>query len=347
MNEEETREMIEQAKRNIIKMVVGNNNSLCNELLNIFNSRIEIRLGSQSQNTNFAAYTSGSLIHKFDDKGNLLVQSGKVSIGIPYPPDSNSACFNGWYVDVHHELFHAFAKIMNGIKSCENNGNIYYSPIGGKISILKFDNNGALINCGDIPFSVLSNELTTDLFAYICTYKSLDGIFYGNDLDIIDERFGHYNGYYELLQLGLVIFNSFSNYTPNYDQLISNGDDIFNKKFQGNITCYYNDLMYGVLYNPAHIKDKFLEYASEKDWNELNKYSKSLLDNFQNNNRKIVKADVNNIMKIIKNYFVTKIEVMKTNKILSYDVINQLTIKFNERYEYAKTCYGIKETRLV
>ena len=38
---------------------------------------------------------------------------------------------------------------------------------------------------------------------------------------------------------------------------------------------------------------------------------------------------------------------MRTNNILSDEVINQLTIKFNERYEYAKTCYGIKETRLV
>ena len=53
MNEEETRGMIEQAKINIIKMVVGNNNSLCNELLNIFNSRIEIKLGSQSQVENY------------------------------------------------------------------------------------------------------------------------------------------------------------------------------------------------------------------------------------------------------------------------------------------------------
>lgn len=337
--------MIEQAKKNIAKIIVGNSSNLCNELLEIFNDRIEIKIGSKSSNANFAAYTSGTLIHKFDDKGNLQVQSGKVSIGLPSPPNSNSLEFNGWYVDVHHELFHAFAKIMNGIKQCENDGTFYYAPIGGKISILKRDNNGKLINGGDIPFSVLSNELVTDLLAYACTYKSLDGIFYGVYLDTINERFGHYDGYYELLQLGLVIFNAFSNYSPDYDQIFRNGDGIFNKKFVGSETCYYNDLMYGILYNPAHIKNKFLEYLSEEDWNKLNKYSKSLLDNFQNNNRKMDKTEINNVMEIMKKYFVKKIEVMKKNNLLSDEVIKQLSVKFNERYEYAKTYYGIKNYR--
>ena len=40
-----------------------------------------------------------------------------------------------------------------------------------------------------------------------------------------------------------------------------------------------------------------------------------------------------------------KIEVMKASNLLSDEVIKQLSVKFNERYEYAKTYYGTKNSR--
>lgn len=330
---------IENAKQVIVELICGNNLELGRELLSYFNNVVEISFDGISDNVNFGAHTAGALKYEFKN-GDLLVKSSEISIRLPMPPNQNSPQFNGWMVDVHHELFHAFTKLINGIKKCENEGDLYYAPSGGKISIMKY-NNGTLNNCGDVPCSVLFNELITDLIAYASTYKSIDGIIYGDDLATIDERFGHYNGYFELLQLGLVIFNGFSNYSPNYDYMANKG--IFEGKYTNKIDgeyCYYNDLLYGVMYNPMHIKTQFLKYCSEDEWEQLNEASKLILYDFQNRGRIINKECVKKIMELIGKYFENKMNSLENN--LDSEITDIIRRKFNERFEYAKNYYNVQ-----
>ena len=95
--------------------------------------------------------------------------------------------------------------------------------------ILK-DNNGVKVNDGDLPVSILFNELTTDLMAYILTYKrffgvsniKIDEILNGTQLELIANIYKFKNGYYELLQLGLLISAAFTNYPINYDYIENN-----------------------------------------------------------------------------------------------------------------------------
>lgn len=184
--------------------------------------------------------------------------------------------------------------------------------------------------------------------AYISTYKSIksmNDIIYGKGLENIDAKYGHYNGYYELLQLGLVIFNAFSNYPANYDSIINNGKEIFSCKYPNKLNgedLYYNDLLYGVMLNPMHIKNQFLKYCTEEDWNELNTASSSILNNFQNG-RNIDKVGVNRLLKLSEKYFNRK--VLSCNNDLSSDIIKRLQQNFHERLEYAKGYYNIQQEK--
>lgn len=67
---------------------------------------------------------------------------------------------------------------------------------------------------------MLINELITDMIAYCCTYETFDLIFNSHGLDVINQKYGHYNGYFELFQFGLVLYHAFANFEPNYDHIV-------------------------------------------------------------------------------------------------------------------------------
>lgn len=135
------RENIEMSKNDLAMLISGNNIESYNELISVFNAQVTVRWDEQIDNRNFAAQSGGRVRHKFNENGELLVQSSNITVDLQAPPNSDSPGFNGWMVDIHHELFHAYTRLMSGIKKCEKKENKYYAPSGGKISILEYNNN--------------------------------------------------------------------------------------------------------------------------------------------------------------------------------------------------------------
>lgn len=338
MSEKEVLRFIELVKNRIATLICGNDNSLKNDLINIFNNYVNVKIGDPADNINFAAYTGSSIKHRFDSEGNLFVQTGKINVGIPLPPARGNLNFNGWMVDVHHELFHAFTKILSGEKKCQRNGNIYYVPNGGKISIF-LNENGNFKNKGDVSSSVLINELITDMIAYCCTYETFDLIFNSHGLDVINQKYGHYNGYFELFQFGLVLYHAFANFEPNYDHILESGRGIFDNKYSGS-NLYYNDILYGVMKNPSHINTQFVKYSTEEEYEKLNDSCQKILSDFSNNGRKVNETEIKKAMEIIRTFFNNKMNYFKKEGQISLDIINDLENRFKLQYSKAQKSYG-------
>lgn len=321
---------IEIAKLEIAKLICGNNPESIQTILDSFNKMVTIEFNKSANNPNFGAFTGGAIKFDVTNKGKIISKNTKITIGINYPPNPNTQSINGWKVDIRHELFHAFTKLMQTYyPKLENNK--YYVPSGGTISI--FDNHFKYE--GVIKSSILLNELVTDLIAYICSYKSAEKIIHGTDLETINTRFGHYNGYFELLPLGLVFLQGFANYPVDYDYLVNQGYGIFDRK--GKNGLYHNDLLYGILLDPLYIRTKLIDTLGEKDWEDFDKLSNEVLNNFQNKGRTIDNDSIKKIIILMKKYFQNKIE----NNNLTTNVIEDLIRQFNEHIDYAVKCYNI------
>lgn len=341
MSETERNEKVNVAIRNIADLIAGNDSNLYNALVSIFNDKVKIHYGAQNENPNFAAGCS-SAASIVDGKNNNI----NIDVNLRRPPISSTTPeYNWWIVDVHHELFHAFTKILNSDKLTEKIDNeTILASTGGKITIFN-DNNGKKVNSGDLPVSLLFNELTTDLMAYILTYMrflatnnvNVSGILHGVHLESIAQTYGYKNGYYELLQLGLLLSEAFTNYPVNYDYIINKRRSFFD---QENNNMQYNDLFYGIMYNPLSLKNKLLESISNDDWNALNENSNIIISSFQNSGRTIEKENIAEVMKIIKKYFTDKIRKMKEQNI-GEDIIQLVEKNFEDRYQYVANHYGI------
>ncbi len=343
MSEAERNEIVNAAIRNIADLIAGNNSNLYSNLISIFNSKVKIYFDAKNDNPNFAAgcSSSASLV---DGKNNNI----DINVNLRTPPISRKSIeYNWWIVDIHHELFHAFTKLLNSGKLTEQTDNkTILAATGGKISIFSV-NNGVKVNSGDLQVSLLFNELTTDLMAYILTYTrflqtrniNVDGILHSVDLESIANTFGYKNGYYELLQLGLFISEAFTNYPVNYDNITQNRKSFFDLETNN---MQYNDLFYSIMYNPLILKNKLLESLSNDDWNSLNENAKIIMSSFQNRGRTIEKESIAEVMKIIKKYFTDKIEKMRNQKIDEIR-IQLLEKHFEERYQYVANYYGITE----
>lgn len=341
MSDAERNEKVNSAIRNIASLIAGNDSNLYNALVNIFRDKVKIHYGAQNENPNYAAGCS-SASSIVDGKNNNI----NIDVNLRRPPISTTTPeYNWWIVDVHHELFHAFTKILNSNTFYEkDDNNTILASTGGKITIFT-DNNGVKVNSGDLPISRLFNELTTDLMAYILTYKryfavdnvSIDEILHSNQLEQIVNIYKYKNGYYELLQLGLLLSEAFTNYPVNYDFVESKGKSFFDIK---NGDMQYNDLFNGIMYNPLIIKNKLLEFISNEDWNKLNASSKKIISSFENRGRIVETTEIGVVMKIIKKYFENKIQMMRVRNV-DETIIRLVEKNFEERYQYVANYYGI------
>lgn len=338
-------EEINKAINNIANLICGFNSQSSKELVRLFQEKVKIEFvdsNNNLENTNFSGGTKGTIIHKFDNN-QLKVQNTNIVVTF----FKNLPINNYTKVDIHHELFHAFTKLMMGIKNAEKkDNNTYLIPAGGKISTFIYEN-GLLKNNGDVPFFLLVNELMTDLFAYICTYQSMEGIIYSDDLISIKNNYGYKNGYFELLPLGLVIFNAFANYTPDYDKIYNSSSGVFDKKYlSDNKIIYYNDLLYGIMFNPLYIKNKLLEGLTEDEYNELNRLSSMIINNFQNGSRTIKQEEIIKVLEIIKKYFVNKMDKIEediTNEEILYDLFDKFNQRYNSSINYYNSSINIRQ----
>lgn len=343
MSETERNEKVNAAIRNIADLIAGNNSVFYKTLINSFNEKVKIHYGAKNENSNFTAgcNSSSSLANGKNDNVNI-------NVNLPTPPISASTIeYNWWIVDVHHELFHAFTKIVNSGKLTEKIDNkTILASTGGKITVFN-EKNGVKVNGGDLQVSLLFNELTTDIMAYILTYTrffatsniNISGILHDVHLESIVHTYGYKNGYYELLQLGLLLSEAFTNYPVDYDYIKNNRRSFFDQKAN---EMQYNDLFYGIMYDPLGLKNKLLDFISDDDWKTLNENSKIIMSSFQNRGRTIEKENIAEVMKTIKKYFTNKIQQMRERSI-DENCVQLLEKNFKERYQYVANYYGISE----
>ena len=286
-------------------------------------------------NVSHAASTEPVIDFK-EDNGIFKVICNKIIITLP--SFNNTTNIHHYRIDMRHEFFHAFANLLNEKTiRLDIDNNIMILNLGGKINERNMYNPRNDHN--DLNASVLFNEIVTDISAYCSYYPqlniSMDQILNSGGLESINSIYSMGNGYRQLFPLGMCIIKAFSNYKCDYDKLKQNK---FEAKFPSdNETIYYNDLLYGVLYNPLRTKDLFIKYTSENDWQKLEEISESILTDLKENGRKVDFKNIEGYLKILEKYLNNKYK-MENNPILK-EQLKIIISDFNSNYNKALTYY--------
>lgn len=302
------------------------------QLIEIFKSMVEVQFTNEGLDISHTAATVPKIDFK-EDNGEFKLYVKKVVVILP--PLKNTTNIHHYRIDMRHEFFHAFANLLNN-KTIRLNTNFkkMILNVGGKINERNWSNPRTDQN--DSQASVLFNEIVTDMSAYCSYYENVkDQVINGNGIESIKNNYGIGNGYSELFPLGVCIIKAFTNYECDYNRLSQN---TFEAKYQtDNETVYYNDLLYGILYDPLRIKDKFIKYTTEGDWVTLENISKRILTDFKENGRKVDCYNVQEYLKVLAKYLNNRYQ-MENDPVLKKH-LEQVIFKFNNNYRYAVGYY--------
>lgn len=324
---------ISNAIRDVAKLI-SNNEEQISQLIDIFNKIVQVQFTNNLLNNVSHAAETGPIISFKDDKGEFKVVCNKIIVTLPVFNATNNNIHH-YRVDMRHEIFHAFANLLNNKTiRLDIDKNRMVLNLGGKINERNMYN--VQKDQHDSYASVLFNEIVTDISAYCSYYKCMESIVNGNGLEIINDTYGMGNGYRQLFPLGMCIIKAFSNYNCDYDRLSQNK---FEAKFTSdNEKVYYNDLLYGVLYNPLFIKDLFIKYTSEEDWQTLENISKRILTNFKENVEKVDYNNVKEYLNVLSKYLNKKYQ-MENDPIIKKQ-LEVIISNFNTNYSKAINYYS-------
>ena len=319
---------IKKAKEDVVKLITKDVNRQ-KELLELSERFIKISFTDENTigDTCFAASTKPIVNFKDD---NIIFERCEIT----YPNLTYDTDINHYRVDLRHELFHAFTEMLclaNNLKLI--NDKLYFG-FGGKV--IDYTD---IKNQNDLPATVLFNEIVTDISAYSSYYGKngigLESIINGNGLEQIEYNYGYGNGYFELLPLGKCIIKAFENYNCDYDKL---QQKTYGAKYEtsNNESIYYNDLLYGVMYNPLHTMEEVIKYTSKEDWNIMNDISKRILSLYEKNINPEYK-DIKNILDLLAKYLNNKYARIE-NKVLK-EKFTYIISNFNKSYNEALAFY--------
>ena len=325
---------INNAIRDVARLI-SNDEQQINQLVEIFKKKVTVQFTQNTiEGTSHAAGTNPIIDFK-EENGTFKVVCNKIIVTLPQL--LNTTNIHHFRIDARHEFFHAFAYLLNNNIIRLNVDKIFFN-LGGKINErsmydLRRDNN-------DSYASILFNEIVTDLSAYCSYYPqlniSMNQILNDNGIESINNTYGMGNGYRQLFPLGMCIIKAFSNYNCDYDRL---GQNKFEAKYQSNSDkVYYNDLLYGILYNPLSIKDSFIKYTSEEDWQTLENIAKNIVTDFKEKDRKVDYDNIQECLTVLAKYLNNKYQ--KTNDLILKQQISIIIAEFNEYYKKALNYYS-------
>ena len=327
---------INNAIRDVAKLI-SNDEQQINQLVEKFKKKVTVQFAQHTiDGTSHAAGTDPIIDFK-EDNGTFKVVCNKIVVTLPEL--SNTTNIHHFRIDARHEFFHAFAYLLNNniIRLNVNSGKMFFN-LGGKINERsmynpRHDNN-------DSYASVLFNEIVTDLSAYCSYYPqlniSMNQILNGNGLESINDTYGMGNGYRQLFPLGMCIIKAFSNYRCDYDRL---GQNKYEAKYPTDSdNVYYNDLLYGILYNPLTIKDSFIKYTTEEDWQTLENIAKNIVTDFKGKDRKVDYDNIQECLTILAKYLNNKYQ--KINDPIIKNQLAMIIPEFNEYYKKSLSYYS-------
>ncbi len=318
-----------------VARLISNDEQQINQLVEILKKMVTVQFTQNAiEGTSHAAGTDPIIDFK-EENETFTVVCNKIIVTLPYLLSANN--IHHFRIDARHEFFHAFAYLLNN-KIIRLNVDKMYFNLGGKINERSMYNPRCDNN--DSYASILFNEIVTDLSAYCSYYPklniSMNQILNGNGLETINNTYGMGNGYCQLFPLGMCVIKAFSNYNCDYDRL---GQNKFEAKYQSDSDkVYYNDLLYGILYNPLSIKDSFIKYTSEEDWQTLENIAKKIVTDFKEKDRKVDYDNIQEFLTVLAKYLNNKYQ--KTNDLILKQQLTIIIAEFNEYYKKALNYYG-------
>lgn len=328
---------IENAIRDIARLV-SNDEQQISQLIDIFKKMVSVQFTQNTiEGTSHAAGTDPIIDFK-EENGTFKVVCNKIIVTLPQL--LNTSNIYHFRIVARHEFFHAFAYLLNDNIIRLNVDKMFFN-LGGKINKRsmynpRHDNN-------DSYTSVLFNEIVTDLSAYCSYYPqlniSMNQILNGNGLEVINDTYGMGDGYRQLFPLGKCILKAFSNYNCDYDRLEKNKYEAkYEANDNNNNNIYYNDLLYGILYNPLSIKDSFTKYTSEEDWQALENIAKNIITDFKKKDRTVDYENIQSCLNILAKYLNSKFQ--KTNDPIIKRQLVVIINEFNDYYNKAINYYS-------
>ena len=320
-----------------VARLISSDEQQINKLVQIFKKKVTVQFTQNTiEGTSHAAATDPKIDFKEENETFKVVCN---EIIVTLPQLLNTTNIHHFRIDARHEFFHAFAYLLNdNIIRLNVDKKSLNLNLGGKINERsvynpRFDNN-------DSYASVLFNEIVTDFSAYCSYYPqlniSMDQILNGNGLESINNTYGMGDGYRQLFPLGKCIIKAFSNYDCDYDRL---GQNKFEAKYQSDSEkIYYNDLLYGILYDPLSIKDSFVKYTSEEDWQNLENIAKNIITDFKEKDRKVDYDNIQKCLTILAKYLNNKYQ--NTTDLIIKKQLAIIITEFNKYYNEALNYYS-------
>ena len=172
-----------------------------------------------------------------------------------------------------HELCHVLSFILP-YSSVMQVGDVYYDVYQGTVQTTVYSKVGPIRN----SYGLMFNETMMDTIATLAVKNfdtSLADVFTN---DVFKKRHGvfmdkdgrsGYTGFTSLTRLAIAAFSNAGRL--NYGELVNDGKGIFSLRhtMKDGTELFANDFLYGILFNPLHIKTQFDKYMGEGKYIEF------------------------------------------------------------------------------
>ena len=323
---------------------------------NKINSRLEDKLENiiifSKENSFVTKKSPGSTIFGINmdnvlKKERDYLQNIKVLIYDPIKYDVDSSKeLSGIYA---HELFHTLSLIVPGmIKSnsiiYEDSDNSLYINAGGKVEKIS--------SKGNEIYGHMFNETLTEMLGIVAlSYRNSKQINNGiNANTILKEKYTKWNdsrsAYIFFTSLTRLALAAFSNDPDeDFDNIVKTKNSIFfaKREMKNKEKYYRNDLLYGYLANPLHIKEKFEEIEGPHSYD----YFMLGIDevfNYYLSTGNMDYASIKAYMMILPDFMNKKMDLYKKIGLLSFEEADKLISNFNIIWNEMQEEFGVHFT---
>lgn len=232
-----------------------------------------------------------------------------------------------------HESFHVFSAIIPPIikdnsSNFISNNIVYYNAMGCV---------GAFTNTGIVRYGKMIKETLTDILTTL-SLTQFNDYFYNNKITpnrILKEKFDQTEymstGYSSFTAITKLLIAAFSN-NPNddYDAMLLNNKNIFfsNRNLNNGEKLFDNDLLFGYIACPIHIKDKWEEIKGINSYDEFCNKIDNAFDNYLKTS-KIDGSAIENTINEINDFFNKKIIMYVKRGRFTSDEANDLVDNYN------------------
>ncbi len=321
----EDKELIIESFNKVARLIFGHNKESYREFIDLYKDIVkEINIYQGDYQNNYICYKTPGIC-RLDKDDKLVIEM----LGFN---KSKKSDYDFIKHEALHEFVHSFADLLPFIYAT------YIEKVSGKF---KYQIHMGLVeelslrtgrHVGQYFYGKMFNETMMDLIAFIIEDNNRinDILFNPNYVSNVKTQ---YSLFYQITQLAIVAFSNKSDI--NYLENINNNQCIFDLR-EGDY--YVNDFLYGILFNPLYIGEKYDKYMGDDGYLELCHSLDKIFTIYVKKN-KLDKDKIKECLGLIKTFFKLKCKDYLNNDFMTKKDVAKLVIKFNNIWNYLEESF--------